>query len=157
MEESKGQERGEGRECTGRVHHLKILRIPKKRFPGAWPWPCPRGALSSAQSCTPPQQPPIEVAGWSCEESWGGGETRVPPKAAHSQLWQEGRVGRVRERQRQEGDLEAEAGQQKGRALGTKAHLKICSALAVPPELGPRGTAAGHGSAWGDTEEVGSV
>lgn len=50
------------------------------------------------------------------------------------------------------GDLVAEAGQQKGKALGTKAHLRICSASAGPPVLGRHGTAAGHGSVRGDTD-----
>lgn len=50
MGETEGQEEeknGEGREYMGRGLPPQILRVPERRFPGAWPWPCPRGALSS--------------------------------------------------------------------------------------------------------------
>lgn len=64
------------------------------------------GTLGSAQSYTPsPTGLCQEAAVHSCEESgMRGREEEGYPRAAHSQLWQEGRVGRVWSRQRQEGD-----------------------------------------------------
>lgn len=79
-----------------------------------------------------------------------GREERVPPNCPFPAVaGKQGREGEGEGRGRWE---EAEAGQWKGRALGTKAHLMICSASAGPPLLGCHGTAAGHGSVQRDTD-----
>lgn len=60
-------------------------------------------------------------------------------------------MGRVGEKAEAGGRLEAEAGQQKGRALEREAHLRICSRPGwTPAPFGCHGIAAGHGSVWGD-------
>ena len=57
VRESKEQgkeKKREGRESMrGMGLPSQILRVPQRMIPGAWPWPCPWGALSTAHSCTP--------------------------------------------------------------------------------------------------------
>lgn len=70
-----------------------------------------------------------------------------PPKLPIPSCGRKGsREGKRKGKAEAEGDLEAGTGQQKGKTLGTKAHLRICSASAGPPVLGHHGTAVGHES-----------
>lgn len=52
--ESEGRGRSKEREGStlGGGLPSQTLRVPERRFPGAWLRPCPWGTLSSAQSCT---------------------------------------------------------------------------------------------------------
>lgn len=147
MSEGRGRIKERGGNILGGVT-ISDMQSPREEGPWSLSLALALVTLGSAQSYTPsPTGLCQEAAVQSCEESgMRGREEEGYPRAAHSQLWQEGRVGRVWRRQRQEGDLEAEAGQRKGRALGTKAHLRIYSASAEPPGPGHHGTAAGHGS-----------
>lgn len=54
---------------------------PTEDNPGAWPWPCPRGALSAAHSCTPSPTGPHQRLLARAVRRVGGGvrEERIPP------------------------------------------------------------------------------
>lgn len=147
--EGQGKEKkGEGREYMGRGLPPQILKSPKEEVPWSLALALPLPPGSTQLSIAPPPRQPQ-----SCEkDGLRGREEERAPQAAHSQLWQEGRAGRVREKAEAGGRLEAAAGQWKGGALGTKAHLRICSASAGPLVLALRGTAAGPGSVRGDTD-----
>lgn len=147
VKETKGQRKEKEVYVLGRVT-TSDTQSPQEVFQSL-ALALPLGIVSSTQSCIPFRtSPPVEAVGWSCESGGGREKERTPspscpfPAVAGRGI---GR-GRGRERQRQKGVLEAEVGQQKGRALGTKIHLRICSASAEPPVLGHHGTAVGHGS-----------
>lgn len=108
--EGQGKEKkGEGREYMGGGVTTSDTQSPKEEVPRSLALALPPGS-TQLSAAPPPRQPQ------SCEEdgSRGREEERVP-QAAHSQLWQEGRAGRVREKAEAGGRLEAEAGQRKGR------------------------------------------
>lgn len=147
MEETKGQRKEKEVYVLVRVT-ASDTQSPKEEVFQSMALALPPGNSRSAQSCIPFRTaPPVEAAGWSCESRGWERKRGYPPSCPFPAMAGRGvGRGRGRGRQRQKGDLEAEAGQQKGRALGTKAHLRICSASAGPPVLGHHGTAAGHGS-----------
>lgn len=126
VRESKEQgkeKKREGRESTrGTGLPSQILKSPTEDDPRSLALALPPGSTQRSSQLHPlPNSPASEAPGQSCEEGGRRGERREgTPKWPIPSCGRKAGWGGWGRRQRQEGDSEAEAGQQKGRVLERK-------------------------------------